>query len=116
MVGLAHTAGESKYRPDGVFEIYQGGACYNTSNTGFVTLLNWNKDVYRNHESTEKAALTLAHEIGHSFGAKNDEDTSCTNNPGKFLMAGSSGGEGRVGCYSQRRSHKLQSQSYYIII
>ena len=108
-MGFANTAGENKHRPDGVFEIWTGGACYNTSNTGFVTFLNWGTHSYTNHESADKAALTLAHEIGHSFGAKNDEDTSCGKNAGKFLMAGSSGGEGRVGCYSQHRSHKLQS-------
>jgi len=52
-------------------------------NCGLVTFLNNNKT-----RTTAEAARTLAHEIGHNFGANHEEDTPCEATAG--------GGEGKL--------------------
>jgi len=51
-------------------------------NTGVVTLLNNNQT-----RTILQAARTLAHEVGHNFGANHDEDTPCIEGGGGRLMA-----------------------------
>jgi len=45
------------------------GACLAKGNAGFVTLLN-----YENERSLEQTAVTLAHEVAHSFNAVHDDE------------------------------------------
>lgn len=46
-----------------------GTLCKKTKNTGFITLLNHGQEV-----SLDEATLTLAHELGHNFGAGHDDE------------------------------------------
>ena len=45
---------------------------FSRSNTAFITFINHNIK-----SSKDQSIMTLAHEVGHSFGAHHDEDTSC---------------------------------------
>ena len=47
-----------------------GTVCRPVQNSGFVTLLN-----HGQKSTLESSGPTLAHELGHSFGASHDKDT-----------------------------------------
>ena len=49
-------------------------------NTAFITFLNHNVEA-----SKADSVMTLAHEIGHNFGAYHDEDTTCNNKVSYYL-------------------------------
>jgi len=62
---------------------YRIGACEAIKNTAFVTFIN--------HEVNTKksdSVMTLAHELGHSFGAYHDQDTeACSRNADQYIMS-----------------------------
>jgi len=63
---------------------YRSKACEDSFNTAFVTFLN--------HQIQAKkfdSVLTLAHELGHSFGALHDQDTACKINAEQYIMSAS---------------------------
>jgi len=69
--------------PSGVQGLaWRNTVCESRFNTGFITFLN------HQQEANEKdMVMTLAHEIGHNFGAQHDEDTQCAPQGNNFIMA-----------------------------
>lgn len=61
---------------------WRNTVCDDRYNTAFITFLNHNVEA-----SKADSVMTLAHEIGHNFGAYHDEDTTCNNKPNNYIMA-----------------------------
>lgn len=65
---------------------WRNTVCDGRYNTAFITFLN-----HRVEASKADSIMTLAHEIGHNFGAYHDEDTRCSNMQHMIMgMSGSS--------------------------
>ncbi|XP_050405995.2 disintegrin and metalloproteinase domain-containing protein 10 [Patella vulgata] len=80
VVGLAWVASSSRYGPvggicQGKVKISQNK--YRSYNTALVTYLNYGSVI-----PSQKSALTLTHELGHSFGSSHDPSSNPTCSPG----------------------------------